>query len=247
LVPLPASATRAFRYASVNYLGQLAIQAPFFVLPVIVLLKVRPATNAVFYISWSVMAVVLLSVQMVSQALLTEGGKGGARLAAQVRVTLYIALGFACFCAVIAYLGAGSVTTLYGAAYSHAAHLLPILVLATVPWAVTVTFLAEARIRESAVSTVAISVAFALAVLLPAVFLTTHNAADGAARAWLDGNAAAACVAIVVAVTGRIRGGLRASPAHLSLEPLAGQPPISRHVGDVERTRSALFARGWNR
>jgi O-antigen/teichoic acid export membrane protein len=220
LIPLPANAARVFRYASVNYLGQLAIQAPFFALPVIVLLKVRPATNAVFYISWSVMAVVLLSVQMISQALLAEGGKGGARLGAQVRVALYLALGFASFCSLIAYLGADSVTTLYGAAYSHAAHLLPILVLATVPWAVTVTLLAEARVRESTFSTVAISVAFAVAVLVPAGILTIHDAADGAATAWLDGNAAAACIAIAVVVAGRIRGGLRASGASLGFEPL---------------------------
>jgi O-antigen/teichoic acid export membrane protein len=242
LLPLPANAARVFRYASVNYLGQLAIQAPFFVLPVIVLLKVRPATNAVFYISWSVMAVVLLSVQMVSQALLSEGSKEGARLAPQLRVTLCIALGFAGFCSVIAYLGADSVTSLYGAAYSHAAHLLPILVLATVPWAVTVTLLAEARIRENSASTVAISVAFALAVLVPAVFLTTHNAADSAARAWLEGNAVAACIAIVVSVASQIRRGVRASRVALSLEPLAGS-----RLGDVERTRPALFAPGRNR
>ena len=38
LVPLPAQTWRALRYASVNYLGQLAIQAPFYLLPLIVLL-----------------------------------------------------------------------------------------------------------------------------------------------------------------------------------------------------------------
>jgi O-antigen/teichoic acid export membrane protein len=233
LMPLPAHAGRVLRYASVNYLGQLAIQAPFFVVPVIVLLRVRPATNAVFYISWSAMAVVLLSVQMISQALLAEGGKEGARLGPQVRVTVALGLGFAGCCSLIALVGAGSITSLYGAAYSHAADLLPVLVLATVPWVLTATFLAEARVRESAVSTVAISVGFALVVLVPAVFVTAHNAADDAARIWLYGNAAAAWIAVGVFVAGRLRAGLQAR-APLRLQPLALQPKIGRYVADVE-------------
>jgi O-antigen/teichoic acid export membrane protein len=203
LFPLPAHVGRALRYASVNYLGQLAIQAPFFLLPVVVLLSVRPSTNAVFYVAWSVMAVVFISIQMISQALLAEGGKGEARLDKQVQVTLLIALSLASVTALIAYLGSGSITWIYGAAYASVGGILPTLALAMIPWAFTATFLAEARVREDALSTVAISVGFAAFTLVPAVLLSTHNELHGVANAWLFGNVAAGCLALALSKTQR--------------------------------------------
>jgi O-antigen/teichoic acid export membrane protein len=206
LRPLPAQALRALRYASVNFLGQLAIQAPFFVVPVLVLLNVRPATNAVFYIAWSVMAVVFVTVQMIGQALLVEGGKEGARLGSQVRVTLALGLGFTCVSAIAAYLGARVLTAVYGASYADAAGWLPMLILATIPWSVTSALLAEARVREDTASTVAISVPFALLVLVPAALLTANDGVDGTTRAWLYGNVAAAIVAMTVSYVAKVRG-----------------------------------------
>jgi O-antigen/teichoic acid export membrane protein len=221
LLPLPAQARRAFRYASVNYLGQLAIQAPFFVLPLIVLLNVSAHDNAVFYIAWAVMAVVFVTVQMIGQALLVEGGKDGARLGSQVRVALAIAMVFTCLGSFVAYLGSELLTTVYGRGYASASDLLPVLVLGTIGWAITSTYLTQARVLERGSAIIAISVPFALLILLPATFLTVRDGIDGAAQAWLYGNGAAAFVAIAVSYAARVSS----PPLNVSKSPVGAHTP----------------------
>ncbi len=85
LRPLPADARHALRFAGVNYLGQLAVQAPFFAVPFVVLVQVDAVENASFYLSWGVMSVVYISVQMIGQALLVEGGRGAPTTGAKPR------------------------------------------------------------------------------------------------------------------------------------------------------------------
>jgi O-antigen/teichoic acid export membrane protein len=218
LFPLPQQMLRAFRYASVNYLGQLAIQAPFYLLPVVVLLRVDPSTNAVFYVDWSIMAVVFLSIQTISQALLAEGGKDGARLHQQVNVTLALSTSFALLSTLVAYVGASLVPTIYGSAYHRATPLLPVIVLAMVPWALTATYLSEVRVKERATATIAISMGFAALIIAPAIVWSTHDAVHGATTAWLYGNAGAACLAFVIARMLRVPGDERR--AHEALVPL---------------------------
>jgi len=234
LFPLPTHVGRALRYSSVNYLGQLATQAPFFVIPVVVLLTVRPSTNAVFYVAWSVMAVVFLSIQMISQALLAEGGKGNARLHKQVRVTLLLALGLACVSALIAHLGSGIIVSVYGSAYGRVGGVLPTLALAMIPWALTATLLSEARVRENTLSTVAIGVGFAVFTLVPAVLLSTHNTLRDVSNAWLYGNAAAGCLAVGVSWSQRNVGRADREGEVPSPEALRWSVPVAwRPVDDV--------------
>ena len=80
LRPLPARARRAAHFAGVNYIGQVAVQAPLFGVPFVVLVHVGAVENARFYLSWGVMTVVYVGVQMVCQALLVEGGRDGASI-----------------------------------------------------------------------------------------------------------------------------------------------------------------------
>jgi O-antigen/teichoic acid export membrane protein len=197
LFPLPTSRSAAIRYSAVNYVSTLAYQAPQFVLPVIVLLSVDPDRNAAFYVAWGMTSIVLYVPMAIGQALLAEGGKDGAELRAQVRVVLVGTTALMGLAAVVATLGRELVTIVYGTDYEDAARILPALVVAGIPWAITSVYLTEARVLHRHIPTVAITGVLTVAILVPALALVPDDGIDGAARAFLVGNVAAAVVAVV--------------------------------------------------
>lgn len=197
LRPLPAKARRAVRFAEVNYLGQLAVQAPFFAVPFVVLVHVNAVENARFYLSWGVMAVVYVSLQMISQALLVEGGRGGADHRRQAAAAMGVGLAITGSATVLSLALGPLLARLYGPDYGPVATLLPLLMAGTIPLAVTMTMLTTARIREHSYSTIAVAVAFAVAVLVPTVFLAARHGTIGAAWGWTVGNTIAAVLALL--------------------------------------------------
>ncbi len=197
LRPLPAHTPLALRYACVNYLSMLALQAPQFVLPLIVVLNVSSAENANFHVAWSATTIAFLVPHTIGQVLLVEGGRAGARVAAQAKAAIVTSFALTATISVAAIVFSDVLTALYGEAYRAAADLLPTLVGASVAWAATAICLAEARVREATASTIAISLAFGLAILVPAAVLTVRDGLDGAARAWLIGNLAAGALALL--------------------------------------------------
>ena len=197
--PLPDRAKRAMRFAGVNYLGQIAVQAPYFVVPVVVLVQVDAVDNARFYLSWGAMSVIYVSIQMVAQAFLVEGGRGGSDPRHQAALSLRAGLAMATAATVLS-LGAGPfLAGLYGPAYGPVGTLLPLLVAGTIPFALTMTLLTLARIREHSDLTIAVALGFAIAVLVPTVLLTASDGALGAAAGWTLGNAMAAVLAFLFA------------------------------------------------
>lgn len=187
----------ATRYAAVNWLGLLAAQGPQFALPIIVAANVAPSDNAVFYVAWSITLIAFLLPQTLGQVLLVEGGRD-TDLHSQVRFTL--AIGFVMMAVVVSLsvLGRGALTAVYGDNYAAAADVLPLLLVAGLPWAVTSSLLARARVEQRSLATVAITASFAAGVLAPALMLTADAGVDGAARAWLIGNVVAVAVAAAV-------------------------------------------------
>lgn len=206
LFPLPSTRRAAIRYSAVNYVSTLAYQAPQFVLPVIVLLHVEPDRNAAFYVAWGITGIALYVPMAIGQALLAEGGKDGASLRSQVRVVLVGTTGLMALAAVVATGGRGLVTLVYGDDYGDAARILPGLIAAGVPWAVTSVFLTEARVLHRHVATVTITVVLTVAILVPALVLVPQDGIDGATRSFLLGNVLAALVAVGCHRLGRPRG-----------------------------------------
>lgn len=225
LWPVPASRRAAIRYSAVNYLSTLAYQAPQFVLPVIVLLSVDPDRNAAFYVAWGITAVALYVPMAIGQALLAEGGKEGARLQNQVRIILAITTGLMTAATIATAVGRDLVTIVYGDDYAAAARILPALVAATVPWAVTSVFLTEARVLHRHVATVLITGALTASILVPAVLLVPDEGLDGATRAFVIGNVLAAAVATGAHLTGRGRQPDRIPPGDPVIEDVAGLHP----------------------
>jgi O-antigen/teichoic acid export membrane protein len=207
------------RYSLVNWVSTISYQLPTFAMPVIVLVSVSAKANASFYVAWAVVGLACYVPTAIGQALLTEGGRDGAHLRAQVRLALAAATGLMVLGAVVVTLARGLLPALYGQDYRQAADVLPTLVAAAVPWAVTSIYLTEARVRHRTADTVAITVALSAATLLPALVLVPDHGLDGAAASFLIGNVAAAVVAVVAH---------RRAVASAAVDPLV--PPVHDHL-----------------
>jgi O-antigen/teichoic acid export membrane protein len=197
LRPLPGTAWAMLRYSAVNWLSTLTYQAPAFALPVIVLLYVDPEINASFYVAWGVANLACYVPTAIGQALLAEGGRDGAQVRSQVRVAIIAAVGLMSVGTAFAWLASDVIVALYGEEYREAARILPALVGAAIPWAITSVYLTEARVRHHSAATVAMTVTLSSAILVPALILVPRYELDGAAWAFLGGNLAAAAVAVV--------------------------------------------------
>ena len=220
LRPLPATTRAMVRYSAVNWASTLTYQAPTFAMPVIVLINVDADRNASFYVAWGVAALACYVPTAIGQALLAEGGRDGAHLRSQVRLAIVVAGGLMVVGATLATVGRDLIVTLYGDDYREAAEVLPRLVAAAIPWAVTSVYLTEARVRHRTGATVTITAVLSLAILVPALVLVPDHGLDGAASAFLGGNIVAALVAVLVHLSGR-QGAGDPVPSHSpdSLEP----------------------------
>ncbi|WP_426574836.1 lipopolysaccharide biosynthesis protein [Aquihabitans sp. McL0605] len=223
LRPRPASTHAAIRYSAINYVSTLAYQAPYFALPVIVLTNVDSTTNGSFYVAWGIVAIAFYVPSAIGQALLAEGGKGGAHVQTQMRLAMGLAVSLMALGTVVAFFGKGLVIAAFDKSYQEAAHILPAMMLAGIPWAITSLLLTEARVLHRNVATVIITVTLTLSIIVPALILVPEHGhdggLDGASAAWLLGNIFAAGVAIVVTLISR----RVESPTHAieELDPLA--------------------------
>ena len=205
------------RYSGVNWLASLASQGPQFALPLLVAQSVPSGEYANFFLAWTVTGLVFLVPGAISQVLLVEGSKDAVVAEAQARESgvpagavrhepatgrAKEALVFSFGLASVAWLGsllAGPVVdAVFGHAYDETAHLLPRLMAAGIPWAITSVRLSEARIRRDQLATVAITITLGLGILLPAVLWVPDAGTEAATRAWFFGNLAACIVAVVV-------------------------------------------------
>jgi O-antigen/teichoic acid export membrane protein len=203
----PRHLAQVARYAGVNWLASLASQAPQFVLPLVVAQSVASAVNANFFLAWTVTGLVFLVPAAIAQVLLVEGSKDAEDTASatpgqpdprRAREALLFSLGLASVAWFAAFTLGAVVTFIFGDAYRSTARLLPGLLLAGIPWAITSVRLSEARVRRDQVATVAITLTLGLGILVPTLlFVPTQRSTLAASRSWLAGNLAAAVVAVL--------------------------------------------------
>lgn len=194
----PPNAAECARYAGVNYLSHLAVLAPQFVLPIIVLASVAPTQNANFFLAWSIAAVAFVLPMTISRVLLVESSRRGAQLDKQTRTALLLALGIIIVALVGTLVASPGVEYLYGPSYHDAGRILPLLVLGGLPWAVTTIMLGRARARHDVVASIGIPVLLASTVVVGALWLVPERGLDGAVTAWLLGNLVTAVVAVLL-------------------------------------------------
>ncbi len=185
------------RYSGVNWAATLASQAPMFVLPLIVAQRVPSSVNASFFLAWTLTGLVLLLPGAIAQVLLVEGSKDVEASTARAREALLISLGLASLAFVGSIVGGIVVAALFGDDYQRLAVLLPSLMVAGIPWAITSVRLSEARIRHDQVATVLITATLGLGIVVPALLTIGPGGTDAAVRSFVGGNVAAALVAVV--------------------------------------------------
>lgn len=186
----------AVRFAGVNYAAELAIQAPFWVTPLIVALEIDSDSYATFYLSWGIMSVVYMSIHLLGRTLLVEGHRAGADPVAQARTTMAIALAISVMATAGSLVAGPLVARMYGSDHDRIATLLPLLMAGTIPWAITRTSLALARVRASTPQTLVLALATATTVVVGAALGGWLHDATGAAVGWIIGSCAALAVSV---------------------------------------------------
>ena len=192
---LPSSSPGWFRYSTVNYLGLLGSQGPMFVVPFVVAISVDSASFAPFYVAWAITQTAFVVPHMVGQAFLVEAAKPGADPRHQLRIALSVALG-AMLAISVGSLAVGRfVGWSLGDDYQQTAALLPWLLAGCIPWALTSSVLAQARLRHDGIAVVCITTTFFVLTVGAAAVGSASDGVMGAARGWLVGNLVAAVVA----------------------------------------------------
>jgi O-antigen/teichoic acid export membrane protein len=187
---------RAVRFAGVNYAAELAVQAPFWVTPLIVALEIDSDSYATFYLSWGIMSVVYMSIHLLGRTLLVEGRRSGADPVRQARTTMAIALTISIAATAGSLITGPLIALMYGSDHDRIATLLPLLMAGTIPWAITRTSLALARVQASTTQTLLLATATATTVVVGAALGGWLHDATGAAVGWIIGS----CAALIVSV-----------------------------------------------
>jgi len=207
LFPLPADTRLVFRYATVNWAATLAAQAPQFLTPIIVGKLVGKDDYGAFFVAWTIVTVVFLVPHTIGQTVLSEGSRAHVDVEHQAKLGLFVAGGFMIVMTAGAYaFGGFAVNLLFGNGYGLSLQILPRMVAASIPWALTAILLARARVYQEQVATVVITGSFAVATLVPVSLLTAAAGVPGAADAWLIGNLIAAFMAYGASVLWRRPG-----------------------------------------
>ena len=227
LRPKPKATSAMIRYSAVNFVSTIGYQAPYFALPVIVLAHVDADTNAAFYVAWGVVSTSCWVPYAIGQALLAEGGKEGSAIQTQVRTALLLAIGIMAVGAVAAWFGSDLITTVYGAQYHDAARILPEMMLAGVPWAISSLYLTEARVLHRHLSTVLITMSLTMAIVVPALWMVPSSGIEGAAHAWLFGNIVGMVVALLAHAFGERLGKAGKSLLSDAITGVDAQPPVA--------------------
>ncbi len=191
------------RYSSVNYVGHLALQAPQFLLPVIVLLSVGPTENANFFLAWTVVSVVAVLPVTISRMLVVQVSREGADVEAHTRLALAYSMIVVFIALLMALVFRGLAESLLGDSYSTIAEVLPPMTAAGFPWAFTVVVLGYLRARHDHLGTVVLTSALAVAIIGIAVARVPVSGIDGAVQAWVVGNVVTALLAIPVGARAR--------------------------------------------
>lgn len=207
----PAEVPLMMRVAGGDWMTTLSAQAPLYILPLIVALRVTPTANASFFLAWSAGTAAFVVPAAVAQVVLVEGSRRedtatvhrhtweAIRLSAGICAGLWIA----------AVVFQQAVVATLGEQFTPAARLLPTLLAGCVPAAIAAVLVSEARIERDERAVIATTLGTAIFVLGLASVWIAHDGIDGAGRAWIIGNT----IGGVVAVATTIRRGRRRSRA----------------------------------
>lgn len=153
------------RFFAADYLGALVLYGTMFLVPVLVALRVSPATYAYFFLAWAIASTMNLVAVNMAVPMAVEGVHDPSSLAGYCRSALARALGLLCVGVVVIGLAAPYTMGLLGAGYLDAVPLLQLLAFASLPSAVVDIYLGTLRARTMRVRIIAVQTLRAVAVL----------------------------------------------------------------------------------
>jgi O-antigen/teichoic acid export membrane protein len=120
-----------------------------YLLPVVVTARLSPSDNAYFYTTWMMAGIFLITAPAVSQSLFAEGVHNPHELAVKARSALGI-IGAILVPGIVAiFVLGGPLLSAFGPAYEqHASTLLRIVLLASIPDAITQVYVAVLRVEQ---------------------------------------------------------------------------------------------------
>ncbi|GIU84157.1 MAG: hypothetical protein KatS3mg008_0932 [Acidimicrobiales bacterium] len=190
LFPLPSTWFAALRYTSINYLATIAAQSPINFIPVIVQRHVEPAVNGQFFLAWSAATIVYVFPTTVGQVLLSEGPKDVAAQGKRAVEALLASVTVVVAATIVAFSADGVVLAIFGREYAETARLLPWLVAAQFPWAVTAIRITQARLWHDHLTVALTTYTIGLGILILALSLIPTHGTNGAVTAWTLGQLA---------------------------------------------------------
>jgi O-antigen/teichoic acid export membrane protein len=226
--PGSVSSREVVRFASIDYAGAVLSQAYGNLLPVIVLTALGAAANGSFYIVWTITSGLSLVAMNFGTSLLVEASAAPHRLAELARGVLTRTLLVTVAGAIGIIVLADPVLRIYGGGYAHAAGLLALLAVATVPRALVVLTWSLDRVAGRVGRAAVTQLALAVLVLGGSWLLVGHLGTTGVGLAWTGGNVLIAIVRLPTLIDAmRRRRGTR--PDGVAESPLLQQ---AGHAGN---------------
>jgi O-antigen/teichoic acid export membrane protein len=175
-----------WRYSSGNYLANLFMVSPAFILPLMVVNMLGAEQNAYFYIGWMMATLLFAIPQAVSQSLFAEGSHFGDKLRENVIRSLKFTLLLLVPAVIVLILAGKWLLLAFGQSYSlNALHLLWVLSLSSLPLALTYIYTGILRVTGRIKELVAIWGFIALSVLLASYLIMPVTGIIGIGYAWL--------------------------------------------------------------
>jgi len=175
-----------WRYSSGNYLANLFIASPAFILPLMVVNMLGAEQNAYFYIGWMMATLVFAIPAAVSQSLFAEGSHFEDKLKENVTRSLKFTFLLLVPAVIVLILAGKWLLLAFGQSYSlNALHLLWVLSLSSLPLAIIQIYSGILRVRGRIKELMAIWGFIALSVLLASYLIMPVTGIIGAGYAWL--------------------------------------------------------------
>lgn len=176
------------RAAGSNLPALLATQAPNFLVPFVVASRIDSEDYAPFYLAWGIAMIVSVVPYMLGQTLLVEAFKDRAQLNSQAGSILVWALAVTSGATAVTAMLAPLLPRLLGDEYVALRTVAPILVGASIPWAVTVIAIAIARAHDRHGRVLLLTTIFCLTALITAWISTREHDMTSAAIGWMLAN-----------------------------------------------------------
>jgi len=182
-----------WRYSGGNYLANLFMACPAFILPLMVVNVVGAEQNAYFYIGWMMAALLFAIPRAVSQSLFAEGSHFKDKLRGNVTRSVKFTYLLLVPAVIVLSLAGKWVLLAFGQSYSaNGLHLLWVLSLSSLPLALTHIYTGILRVTGRIKELMAIWGFIALSVLLASYLIMPVTGIIGIGYAWLGAQAVVA-------------------------------------------------------